>query len=494
MVKFLYKVRSKRGASAVLLTCIFISLVTAAGAVGEAASRKASVTVAECTLETAGRSVLAGYDRGLKERYALFGYELDEREICEEIKLMSEEPLKSFPLTECRILELSVEKSGYCLADIELFGAQIEEIMKYKIFTDRISEFTGFLTSASDAVDLLSDQERKKESLEEAKEAMRKAREDTDTEENPKDADGNFSGVDFDTADSVHDMLKKLKEDAEDGKEEGETENRVLRNGKITEALPSVLEGCSENSVFSGVLSSLSKFTEFTDLGNLKSEIYINEYILEYFSKNTDEPGTDRFFSNEVEYILYGSDSDRDNYKRSKRAIRTVRTALNMAYIYRSPQMVQETLSLAESLTPGPLAPLTQLLIIAAWSSLESYNDMKNLEAGNRIPLMKSSATWKISLSFVRSGEFSEGMIENDSRGGLSYGSYLKLLLLTEDTETKLLRMMDLIQINMKGSERKDFVLSNLFCGFIVRAQLEKRSICAGIGTAQTSVRMVHTY
>ena len=108
-----------------LLTCIFISLVTAAGAVGEAASRKASVTVAECTLETAGRSVLAGYDRGLKERYALFGYELDEREICEEIKLMSEEPLKSFPLTECRILELSVEKSGYCLADIELFGAQI---------------------------------------------------------------------------------------------------------------------------------------------------------------------------------------------------------------------------------------------------------------------------------------------------------------------------------------------------------------------------------
>lgn len=83
--------------------------------------------------------------------------------------------------------------------------------------------------------------------------------------------------MDFDTADSVHDMLKKLKEDAEDGKEEGETENRVLRNGKITEALPSVLEGCSENSVFSGVLSSLSKFTEFTDLGNLKSEIYINE-------------------------------------------------------------------------------------------------------------------------------------------------------------------------------------------------------------------------
>lgn len=99
-----------------------------------------------------------------------------------------------------------------------------------------------------------------------------------------------------------------------------------------------------------------------------------------------------------------------------------------------------------------------------------------------------------MTLSSVASGSFSEGMIENDSETGLKYESYLKLLLLTEDSETKLLRMMDLIQINLKGSDRKDFVLSNLFCGFILKAQLEKRSICAGIRSGTVSVRMVHTY
>lgn len=486
------KIRRKRGSSAVMITCIFVSMVMAAGSIGEAASRKASVSVAECALEIAGRSALAEYDRGLKERYALFGYEADEQEICRMIRSLSEESLSSFSLTECRILSLSTEKAGYCLADTEVFQGQIDEIMKYKVFTDKISEFTGFLSSASDAVLLLSDQERKKASLEEAKEAMREAQEGADSSGGQE---GDSEGTDFTAADSVHDMLKKLKEDAEEenGQDEN-TEDTVLRNGRIKEVLPSVQAGCSGNSVFSGILSSLTKFTEFTDLGNLKSEIYTDEYILAFFNEHTDEPRADSFFRNETEYILYGSDSDQENYKKAKRAIRTVRTALNMSYIYSNPEMVRETLALAESLTPGPFVPLTQLLIIAAWSSLESYNDMKNLEVGNRIPLIKSESSWKMTLSSVASGSFSEGMIENDSETGLKYESYLKLLLLTEDSETKLLRMMDLIQINLKGSDRKDFVLSNLFCGFILKAQLEKRSICAGIRSGTVSVRMVHTY
>ena len=184
-----------------------------------------------------GRSVLAGYDRGLKERYALFGYELDEREICEEIKLMSEEPLKSFPLTECRILELECGEVRLLSGGYRTFGAQIEEIMKYKIFTDRISECTGFPDFGIGCGRSAFRSEREKGVSGRGERGYEKAQEDTDTEENLKDADGNFSGVDFDTADSVHDMLKKLKEDAEDGKEEGETET-VLRNGKITKLFP----------------------------------------------------------------------------------------------------------------------------------------------------------------------------------------------------------------------------------------------------------------
>ena len=104
--------RGKRGSSAVMLTCIFVSILIAAGSVCEAASRRTSVSAAECTFDVAGRSVLAGYDRSLKERYALFAYEYDESDIEEMLRNLSKETLASFPLTECRVTEVSVEKSG----------------------------------------------------------------------------------------------------------------------------------------------------------------------------------------------------------------------------------------------------------------------------------------------------------------------------------------------------------------------------------------------
>ena len=156
--------------------------------------------------------------------------------------------------------------------------------------------------------------------------------------------------------------------------------------------------------------------------------------------------------------------------------------------------MIRQTLTMAESLTPGPFAPLTQLLIIAAGSALESGNDLKNLKENHRIPLLKTESTWKVDLESVVSGEWKNGMIENDSASGLSYRSYLMILLLTEDNETKLLRIMDLIQINLKGSDREDFVFSNMFCGFSVTAELKKKSLYAGIGSGRMSVSMSHSY
>lgn len=487
--------KGKRGSSAVMLTCIFVSVVLAVGTVCEAASRRASVSAAECTFEMAGRSVLAGYDKALKDRYALFGYEYDENRIQEMIRNLSEEPLASFPLTECRMVEVNAEKAGYCLGDTEVFQGQIEEIMKYKIVADRISDGLSQFQSASDAISFLGDQEKRKEALEEAKEEAKRLQEERESEE-----DGAEETIDFGEIDDVHDMLKDFKKSLDSASESGkdndasEESETVLRNGKIKDVLPSVSAGCKENTAFSGVISSIGKFSEFTDFGNIKSEIYTNEYILSFFSEHTDEKRQDSFFHNEVEYILYGSFSDEENYKKARRSVYTVRTALNIAYLYSSPQKMKQTLTLAESLTPGPFAPLTQLLIITAWSALESSNDVKNLEAGNKIPLIKSEQTWKTDLTSVASGALDGGMIENDSPSGFSYGSYLRLLLLTEKTETKLLRMMDLIQINLKGTDREDFVIGNLFCGFVMNAELEKRSIYAGIGSGRTSVRMTHTY
>ena len=490
--------RRKRGSSAVLLTCILLSMILAVGIIGEASSRRASKAVAECALETAGRAVLAGYDRTLKERYGLFAFERDEDALRSILKELSEESLTSFPLTECTIQEISAEKAAYCLGDPDIMEEQIEEVMKYRIIADKVEDVLTRFQSAGDAVDLLGDEEKKKEALEAAKEEQRRLS-SSPSDGGGGDSSGQGDALDFEKADRVHGNLKAFKEDAEDriSEEEdgnGSLEDTVLRNENISDALPSILAGCKENTAFSGVVSALKKFPELIDFDRIKSEIYTDEYIKAFFSAYTDEKSEERFFRNEIEYILYGSNSDRENFGKAKRTVYVMRTALNMAYIYGSPDMLRRTLTAAESLTPGPFAPLTQLLIIAAWSALEAYNDVVNLEEGNRIPLIKSASTWKTDLSAVAGGEFNGRMIPNDSDLGMDYKSYLMILLLTEDRETKLLRIMDLIQINLKGSERKDFVFGNLFCGFVLEAEIEKKSIYGGVGSGTTAVRMTHTY
>lgn len=485
------RLQSRRGSSAVMLTCLFLSMILAAGTIGEAASRRAAVSIAECTLETAGRSVLAGYDRALKERYALFGYEYDEEDLQRVLRAASEEPLKSFPLTECYIENISTEKSAYCLGDPETLQEQIEEIMKYRILADAVDGIAGRFRSAKEAVDSMSDREKQKQRLEEAKEEQRKDL-SSGAENEQKDGESD----DLAEADQVHGMLEGLKENADSNAEDdsAEEEDAVLRNRSVSDALPSVLAGCREDIAFSGILSAVSKFPDLTDTGKITSEIYLDSYINSFFSCRTDEKTEKSFFRNEIEYILYGSFSDAENGKKAGTSVYALRTALNMAYIYSSQTMLSQTLTLAESLTPGPFAPLTQLLIIAAWSALESFNDLQNLKEGNRIPLMKSESTWKVDLESVASGEFRRGMIVNDSESGMSYRSYLMILLLAEDNETKLLRIMDLIQINMKGSDRSDFVFENMFCGFTAAVEIEKKSLYAGIGSGKTSVRISHTY
>ena len=92
------------------------------------------------------------------------------------LKELSEESLTSFPLTECTIQEISAEKAAYCLGDPDIMEKQIEEVMKYRIIADKVEDVLTRFQSAGDAVDLLGDEEKKKEALEAAKEEMRTSR------------------------------------------------------------------------------------------------------------------------------------------------------------------------------------------------------------------------------------------------------------------------------------------------------------------------------
>ena len=141
---------------------------------------------------------------------------------------------------------------------------------------------------------------------------------------------------------------------------------------------------------------------------------------------------------------------------------------------------VQAALEAAELITPGPEALITQALILEVWAFLEARNDMALLYAGERVPLIKKDDNWALGLeSAVESDYVKDGSGELDTRKsgetkkyvrpkrieGQKYEDYLKTLLLAVPKDKRTLRMLDLIQINMKYTYCDYFLLDDYYTG-----------------------------
>src|SRR5665648_958032 len=180
--------------------------------------------------------------------------------------------------------------------------------------------------------------------------------------------------------------------------------------------------------------------------------------------KNRRVARLDSFFKDEVEYILYGKFNDAENKSKFKSDFIKFRMALNLAHIYTDDIKVREITALANVLTPGPAAIGTQGIIAAAWAYTESLNDAKLLDAGKEVALIKRRENWAIDINSYDS--IKDGMIEPSGNKGYSYEDYLKIFIYLEDREIKLLRIMDLIQINLIGNYDNGFLIRNCFSGF----------------------------
>ena len=76
----------------------------------------------------------------------------------------------------------------------------------------------------------------------------------------------------------------------------------------------------------------------------------------------------------------------------------------------------------------------------------------------------------------------------------MTYSRYLDLLLLTLERDTKMYRMMDLIQINLKGTVRGDFTMADHYTGFALKAEIRKKSHAVGVMNSSAEINMTHTY
>lgn len=204
-------------------------------------------------------------------------------------------------------------------------------------------------------------------------------------------------------------------------------------------------------------------------------------YIFKAFKDHVDERDLGKtYFRNEIEYIIAGKLNDEKSRKAVYDRMLIERNGMNLLYLYSSAEKRTAALEAAELLTPGPEAVITQALILETWAFLESRNDMALLYAGERVPIMKGDDNWALGLEAAVDSEFSEdgkGELDTKNSGekekyvrpkrieGQKYEDYLKTLLLTVPENKKLLRIMDLIQINMKYAYCDYFLLEDYYTG-----------------------------
>lgn len=254
-------------------------------------------------------------------------------------------------------------------------------------------------------------------------------------------------------------------------------EDRVLKNQKVITSLPStgLLNEDDFQIPFNFNLESLLNMKELIVKG--VNDIQVNEYILRYMANRHNELSANRFFRNEVEYILYGNKSDSKNYAEFKINFMILRTSLNMLHIYSNPQKRSQASALAAGITPGPWALATELIVATAWATLEAENDLKLLENGAGVVLIKKEGDWAIGIDSLLNGGLRNIVVPKESVKGLLYEDYLRLFLFILPREVKLLRTMDIIQINIKGNDNENFNLKEYYCGFDFHAFITKRSI-----------------
>lgn len=241
-----------------------------------------------------------------------------------------------------------------------------------------------------------------------------------------------------------------------------ENPENVSKNTLSGSNLPSILKGKKNNS--------LSKEIKNKCVNALYAGLKFGNY---------NNPEKNTVLKYELEYIISGKDSDKENLASVVEKIVLAKIGINMAYLITDKEKMEQVSAIAASVaivTGLPfLESVAKGVLISAWSMAEAVNDMKILLSGGKVALTKSKGGWRTSIGNVTNGSKKE-----DSKG-LSYKEYCQILIAVQNTGDSLYRIMDLIQINIQKRYNSEFLMSKSLTGFKLKATYETAPLFTAI-------------
>lgn len=177
----------------------------------------------------------------------------------------------------------------------------------------------------------------------------------------------------------------------------------------------------------------------------------------------------------EMEYLLFGRDTDKENLVQTVEMLLAVREGMNLIHILGDSEKRSQARALAASVVGAsgllPLVSITAFLIMGVWAFGEAVADIRTLLNGGKVPILKGKEDWCLSLEGLMEFASKGKVTESESReSGLSYPQYLTIFLFTSPGTRMLYRMMDVIEMNL-SRDQKGFQMSN--CAYRVDMQAE---------------------
>lgn len=409
-----YCIKAKQGSSIVMLAMVFVAF--AVSICGSIMICRALVVKSECrafgTVWTS--AILSEYDRYLLDEYGLMAYWGNESEV--------QKRLDSY---------IAYSASGKLDAG---FGASSAELTGYELG--------------------IPDNFRK---------AMR----------------NNFL---YSGTEDVIDRRKRVTKDDTKG-------DRRIANRLVINTLPS--SGLNTSVDVDSVAEKIKKAGNIEKLTDSVSSAGVDiQFIRKMFgNKLTSGCNDNAYFNNEWEYIISGKPDDDDNFKACRRKLFLLRNALNLAFLYKDSGKREALVAASELITPGPGAVLTQAVIAEVWAAAETEEDIKTLLDNGRVPFIKTDLSWKTDLGSIIDSKDIAGKLDDESKellkeneeiiksnvkgqgvrreitDGQTYDDYLLFMIATLNENARILRIMDLVQINMKFEHYRDFNLMEYYVG-----------------------------
>lgn len=378
-----------KGSISIFLILVLVPMYTCVYLAIDSARYSAAKAKVEGTLELTENSALAGYDRTFKELYGLFAMSSSDSDLQENLIVYFsnmidssevENTIRTFP--DAFEIEFDDDRS---VISPDALDESIKNFMKYRAPYE-------WSKNLSQKIEVLSKVGTLSSKVEDGEEEIKSQAE----------------GSKYATETISESDAKAMKSGLE---EIGNTDLASFNNGDNIEIASLISKNIYE-MIGSTSKDSLSA-NDIKGIKNIALNCYEAEYILGMFgcltTKESDHNLMDVTFENhpmlssEVEYIIFGQNTTKENISSALNLIFAIRLLFNSIYVYSSASMQESALAAATAIAgwTGVGIPVIQNAILIAWATAETTLDVASLCKGKTVPLYKTASTWTLGLSGV---------------------------------------------------------------------------------------------